>query len=260
VSPNDVQWWSLVIGLAVFVAVIALTFALRRLRERRGSSTGPSGEFVAERGAAARGATSGVAARSGRRRPAPPPPTGEPRELASAIRSAILRAVAERAPAGWTALVLAPPPHPDRMTWHVHLVPAVALDLRDGRTVTVAPPAATHEWQVAGGRAISVGEGDPEPAPGEEAVAVRVTGPYLTVMVGNEDGEAPVLVARVVPAGDEELPRPRAVATDPRAIQGALREAMELTVGSRMGGTAPTAGYPLGSWRAHERIWLAIGR
>ena len=258
-SPNDVQWWSLVIGLAVFVAVIALTFALRRRRERRGAPPGPPGEFVVQRGEAGSGATPVEAARASRRRPASPPPPGEPRELASAVRSAILRAVAERAPAGWSALILAPPPRPDRMTWHIHLVPEVALDLRDGRTVTVAPPAVTHEWQVAGGRTVSVGEGEPEPTPGDEAVAVRVTGPYLTVAVADEGG-APLLAARVVPAGDEELPRPRALATDPRAVQGALREAIELTIGSRMTGPSPTAGYPLGSWRAHERIWLSIGR
>ena len=257
-SPNDVQWWSLVIGLGVFVTIVLLLFVGRRRLERRDGSSGPSDATTTSSGAPAVVAPS--AAPAERRRPASPPPPGEPRELASAIRSAILRAAAERVPAGWTALILAPPAHPERMTWHVHLAPVVGLDLRDGRTVTVAAPAASHDWQVAGGRTVGIGEGDPEPAPGEEAVAVRVTGPYLAVAIAEESGRGLMLVARVVLLGDEELPQPRAAATDLRAVQGALREAIELCVGSRMTGPPPTVAYQLPSWRAHERTWLAINR
>lgn len=259
-SPNDVQWWSLVVGLCLFVVVVLALLVGRRVRERRRGPTPRSGEFVVNRRAATPVTERSETGTSSRRKPAAPPPHGEPRELASAIRSAILRAVAERAPAGWTALVLAPPAHPDRMTWHVHLVPEVALDLRDGRTVAVAAPAASHDWQIASGRSVGVGDGDPDPPPGDEAVAVRVTGPYLTLVVDEDGASAPQLVARVVLTGDDELPRPRALATDLRAVQGALREAVELTVGSRMSGPSPAVGYPLASWGAHERIWLAIGR
>ena len=259
-SPNDIQWWSLVVGLGVFVAVIALTFILRLRRERRYGPSAPAGEFVVNRGPATLPGEHIETRTPPRRRPAATPPLGEPHELGSAIRSAILRAVAERTPAGWTALILVPPPHPTRMTWHVHLAPEVGLDLRDGRTVNVAAPMASHNWQLAGGRIISVGDGDPDPPPGDEALAVRVSGPYLTVAIGENGGAAPSLVARVVQTGDDELPQPRAAATDLRAVQGALREAIELTVGSRMTGASPTAGYPLASWHGHERIWLAIGR
>jgi hypothetical protein len=146
------------------------------------------------------------------------------------------------------------------MTWHVHLVPEVALDLRDGRTVTVSAPVMSHEWQLPDGRTVGVGDGDPDPPPSDETSAVRVTGPYLIVAVTQESGQAPVLVARVVLSGGEELPQPRAATTDLRAVQGALREAIELTVGSRMTGTPPAVGYPRASWSAHERTWLTVSR
>ena len=96
------------------------------------------------------------------------------------------------------------------MTWHVHLAPEVALDLRDGRTVAVATPAPSHEWQVPGGRTVAVSEGDPVPAPGSETVSVRVTGPYLVVSASQEGGGSPLLVARVVQAAGDDLPQPRA--------------------------------------------------
>src|SRR5262249_37557334 len=143
----------------------------------------------------------------GRRRPIAPPPRGAPGEQASAIRSLILRTVAERAPAGWSALVLCPPPHPERMSWHVHLAPAVALDLKDGRTVTVAAPPASHEWQLAGGRTVGIGDGEPDPPPTDETVNVRVTGPYLIVTVSQAGSNPPELSARVMTAGDDDLPR-----------------------------------------------------
>jgi hypothetical protein len=260
VSPNDVQWWSLVVGLCLFVAIVCLTFIGRRIRERRHGSSSPGGELVVNRGPTAPSAAPAESRAGPRRRPPAPPPPREPRELASAIRSAILRAVAERAPSGWTALILAPPPNPTRMTWHVHLTPEVALDLHDGRTVAVAAPQASHDWQVAGGRTVSVADGDPDPPPGDEAIAVRVTGPYLTVVVAEQGDAGPVLAARVVLTDEDALPQPRAAATDLRAVQGALREAIELTVGSRMAGPPPTAGYPRASWSAHERIWLTISR
>ena len=263
VSTLDVQWWSLVVGLGVFGAIILATFARRRLKERREDTASSAGHGVDARagtpatpgGRAVPGETS-----SGRRRRSSPPPPGEPREIVSAIRSSILRAVAERMPTGWSALILSPPPHPERMTWHIHLAPDVALDLRDGRTVSVAAPAASHDWQIPGGRTVGIGDGDPEPPPGDEAVAVRVTGPYCIVAVSLDVGQSPLLVARVIVAEDDALPQPRATATDARAVQGALREAIELTVGSRMTGSPPAVGYPLTSWSGHERIWLTIGR
>ena len=260
-SANDVQWWSFVVGIGVFVAIVLVTFQLRRRRERLHGPSPRPGEFVAERGSSPPVTQPTESSRTERRRPAaPPPPAGEPGELASALRSAIVRVVAERAPAGWTALILTPPPHREQMTWHVHLAPDVALDLRDGRTVTVSPPPPSHQWQMSGGRVVGVGEGDPDPAPGEEATTVRVTGPYLLVTVQQATDQPPVLVARVVVTEGEEPPQPRAVATDLRAVSGALREAIELAIGSRMLGAPPAVGYPRASWSGHERSWLTIGR
>jgi hypothetical protein len=260
VSPNDVQWWSLIVGLGVFVGLVMVIFTLRRVRERRHGPTSPAGEFVADRSPSTQSAYPEEPERSARRRPVTPPPSGEPGELASAIRSAILRTIAERAPAGWTALILSPPPHRERMTWHLHLAPDVALVLRDGRTITASPPAATHEWQIARDRVVGVGEGDPEPGPSGELSTIRVTGPYLTVVVQMTEDQAPTLVAQVVVSDGDTPPQPRATATDPRAITGALREAVELAVGSRLAGATPAVGYALASWSAHERTWLTIGR
>jgi hypothetical protein len=263
VSQNDIQWWSLVVGLGVFVTIVLVAFVGRRIRERRASSTVPTR-------AGAQGDSSSMVM-NGRPgpadamldagdRPAGAASTGEPSELASAVRSSILRAVAERVPTGWTALVLSPPPHPERMTWHVHLAPEVGLDLRDGRTVNVAIPAASHEWQVPGGRTVAVGEGDPVPAPGDETVSVRVTGPYLVVSASQVGSESALLAARVVQASGDDLPQPRAKSTDLRAARAALREAIELTIASRMTGSPPAVGYPIASWTGHDRTWLTVRR
>jgi hypothetical protein len=184
--------------------------------------------------------------------------SGSPGELTSAIRSLILRTVAERSPAGWSALVLCPPPHSELITWHVHLAPEVALDLADGRSVAVAAPLASHEWQLAGGRIVSIGEGEPDPPPTEETVGLRVTGPYLVVAVRLTVGQAPELTARVMLAAGDEMPQSRAVATDTRAVQSALRQAVEHAVGSRMLGTPPAVGYRRSSWAGHERVWLTV--
>jgi hypothetical protein len=263
VSQLDVQWWSLVVGLNVFVVIVLATFAWRRLQERR-AGRASTGRGNATPSAVPRSDLARESApdspQQGKRRAARSTSMGEPRELASAIRSAIMRAAAERVPAGWTALILSPPPHPEQMSWHVHLGPRVALDLQDGRTIAVGPPAATHDWQLPNGRVVAIGEGDPEPPLGHEVTTVRVTGPYLIVVVSHEGGQPPMLVARAVQAGDEELPQPRALATDLRAVQGALRDAIELAVGSRLAGSPPTAGYPRSSWSGHERIWLAVER
>ena len=86
---------------------------------------------------------------------------------------------------------------------------------------------------------------------------VEGVGDLVVGLAGEEEaGQPPTLVARVVLTGSDELPQPRAAAIDPRAVQGALREAIELAVGSRMTGASPAVGYPLASWSAHERIWL----
>src|SRR4051812_37628044 len=88
-SQNDVQWWSLVIGLGVFVAVIAVTFVRRQIRERRDGPSSSSGEFVVTRRQPEPAADAPVVDKPTRRRPVAPPPPGEPRELVSAIRSSI---------------------------------------------------------------------------------------------------------------------------------------------------------------------------
>jgi hypothetical protein len=255
----------LVIGLLLFGAIVGLLFVRRRASER--ASGGPSAPRTDDLGRPVSPAMTAApsaedistgGSRPARRRPVPPPSAGSPTELASAIRSLILRAVGERAPAGWSALVLCPPPHSELVTWHVHLAPEVALDLADGRSVAVAAPLASHEWQLPGGRVVAVGEGDPDPAPTEETVGLRVTGPYLVVAVRQAVGQAPELTARVMLADGEEMPQSRAVATDTRAVQSALRQAVAQAIGSRMLGTPPAVGYRRSSWAGHERVWLTV--
>jgi hypothetical protein len=258
VSQTDLEWWALVTGIAIFATLVAALLVRRLLwpGDRVGSiETGTPGM---EARAANSSDRRPAPAPPGRRPKAEPPPSAGVHALASSVRSLVLRAVAERTPVGWTALALCPPPHPARMIWHVHLAPEVALDLRDGRTVTVGPPLPSHEWSLPGGRTVAVGEGDPEPGPTAETVAVRVTGPYVVVTVEDASGESPLLVASVMGGGDE-LPQPRAAATDARAVQAALREAIELAIGSRMSGSPPALGYGPAGWAGHERIWLTIG-
>jgi hypothetical protein len=144
------------------------------------------------------------------------------------------------------------------MTWHVHLSPEVALDLQDGRVLPVAAPVPSHAWQLAGGRTVRIGDGDPEPAPTDETLALRVTGPYLIVAASLPRDRPPELVARVVSADGDELPHQRAVAADPRSVQAALREAVEQAIGSRMLGAPPSVRYRRPSWNSHERVWLTI--
>jgi hypothetical protein len=92
---------------------------------------------------------------------------------------------------------------------------------------------------------------------------VRVTGPYLLVVVrlrGDGQGSTePRLTARVVTTGDT-LPEPRAPLSDTRAVQAALREGIELAIGSRMTDAPPALGYRLAAWTGHERTWLTISR
>ncbi len=262
-SNPDIQWWSFVIGLLVFAAIIGLVYLRRCFRSPEAAAAMAADRWNNLPGSGA--ASAEAAAKAERRRPAAPPPTSTPHEQSSAVRSLLLRVVAERAPAGWSVLVLTPPAHADRMTWHVHLAPSVALDLKDGRSVPAAPPAPSHEWRIAGGRTVGVGDGELDPPPTDDAVAVRVTGPYLVVVVepdadGSGDGERlPRLTARVVTTGDA-LPEPRALLSDQRAVQAALREAIELAIGTRMSGTLPALGYRLTAWTGHEQTWLAVSR
>ena len=266
-SQGEVQIWALAIGLLVFAAVVGVIYARRRASERASGRSADNEEHdiwtgapIAPPGDVTVISTSTGGWSSGRRRPAPSPVSGSPDELASGVRSLVLRAVAERAPTGWSALILCPPPHPEQMAWHVHLTPEIALDLKDGRTVSVAAPLASHEWHLPGGRTVGVGDGDPEPPPSDETVALRITGPYLVVAVSRPVGKLPEMTARVMTVGDEALPQPRAATTDIRAMQAALREAVELAVGSRMLGAPPAVGYRRSSWDGHERVWLTMGR
>jgi hypothetical protein len=265
-SPSELQLWALVVGLLIFGSVVVVLFLRRRAAERAaggpltisdGLSLHPTSVEPAPT-AATPPAPTPSDSRAGRRRREPPPPPGAPGELASAIRSLILRAIAERAPAGWSALVLCPPPHPELITWHIHLAAEVALDLQDGRSVAVAAPLASHEWQLSGGRVVGIGEGEPHPPPTDETVRLRVTGPYLVVAVRQANDRPPELSAKVMTADGDELPETRAVATDTRAAQSALRDAVEHAVGSRMLGTPPAVGYRRSSWAGHEKVWLSI--
>jgi hypothetical protein len=256
--------WAFLVGLGVFVGLVLLLFVLRRLRERGAPRETRSSRIRnGERRGSSPTPPLGLSTDARRRQPpseAPASGGGRVSELGIGVRSLLLRTVAERAPAGWSALVLCPPAHPDRMTWHVHLAPEVALDLKDGRSVPVSGPAPSHEWQLAGGRTVGIGDGDPVPPPTDETINVRATGPYLVVEVSREGDQPAILTAQVLGEAADELPRPRAAASDVRAVQGALREAVELAVGSKMLGPAPAAGYRPASWGAHERIWLTISR
>lgn len=249
----DPSFLAFLTGIPLLAIFVAALYVRRRARERAGLVS-PTG-----RGLEAEVVMPGVPESTPRRRPITVAPPAGDRELASAVRSTILRVVSERAPAGWTILVLCPPPGTALMTWHVHLAPQVAVDVPDGRSVPVNPPAPSHEWQLPGGRSVGVGNGDPEPAPATDARAIRVSGPYLQVLLRAETDQPPLLAARVEgsPDGSPEL---RATPTDLRAVQAALREAVELAIGARMLGTPPTLGYGPGAWAGHERVWLTIGR
>ena len=247
----DPSFWALITGLPLLGLFVWALLGRRQALERGATLANPPSAPPLPAPTADQAAA--------RRRPRYEPPAPGEHELASAVRSAILRAVAERTPAGWTTLVLCPPPHPALMTWHVHLTPAVALDVPDGRSVPVSPPAPSHEWQLPGGRSVGVGNGDPEPAPRPDTLAVRVSGPYLQVNVKTESGQPALLTARVE-GGPEGSPEFRALPTDNRALQSALREAIEQAVGTRMLGTPPTLGYRLGAWGGHDRVWLTVSR
>lgn len=250
----DQSFLAFLTGIPLLAIFVAALYARRRAKERATLAGGTAPDtYKGEVSAALAGED------VPRRRPVITGPPAGDRELASAVRSTILRVVAERAPASWTALVLCPPPSPGLMTWHVHLAPQVAVDVPDGRSVPVNAPAPSHEWQLPGGRSVGVGNGDPEPAPASDARAIRVSGPYLQVALQAAEGQPPTLLARVEgsPDGSPEL---RAVPTDIRAVQAALREAVELAIGTRMHGSPPTLGYGLGAWAGHDRVWLTIGQ
>jgi len=185
-------------------------------------------------------------------------PDHDPALIATRVRTAILQALAERCPIGWRALLLSPPPHPRRMTWHVHLGGAVALDLIDGRTVPTAPPAASHEWTLPSGRRAAVAVGDPRPSPGPETRAIRVGGAYLSVTyTAGAAGSSRWLVSLGIGARRQgEL---RAPVRDAAAFDTLLREAVTRSIGQRLGRDGSAMGYTPTSWADHEVTWLEIG-
>jgi LPXTG-motif cell wall-anchored protein len=258
VGQHDPSFWALLVGLPLLGLLAGALYIRRRRRgpiENAGTDLWPALPPAVAAEAESGPEEDVPAPTSVRRRPrATAPPAGD-QELASAVRSTILRTVAERAPVGWTTLVLCPPPHPELMTWHVHLAPDVALDLRDGRSVPATTPASSYGWSLPGGRTVRVGEGDPTPGPTAETVTVRIHGPYLKVAVHRGAGQAPILSAQVVGLADGS-PDLRAAPSDLRGVRAALREAIELAVGSRMLGSPPSLGYGLAAWNGHERVWL----
>ena len=172
--------------------------------------------------------------------------------LARAIGATLLQTVAEHAPVGWQILVLSPPPHPDAMTWHVHLAPTLRLDLADGRAVATNAPTAGHDWTLPSGRRASVATGDATPAPGPTTTAVRVTGPYVAVSLAG----AQVSLRCLDGTGRaHELRAPRA---DLERLRSAARQAVDLAVASKLSGGGSTLAYSAASWRAHGRTWLTV--
>ncbi|MCC6174688.1 MAG: hypothetical protein IT305_05235 [Chloroflexi bacterium] len=186
---------------------------------------------------------------------APPPP--DERDLAATLRAALVQAVAERVPAGWSALVLSPPPSRGPMTWHVHLMPQISLDLQDGRTVPAAPPAPSHEWQLASGRCVAIASGEPQPGPTADTVAVRVDGPYLNVACrsGGDSPESSTIFATVTGANGRPVEL-RTSVDRTAGLHATLAEAVAQAVGTRIGGAPPVLGYSPASWHGHERLWL----
>ena len=172
--------------------------------------------------------------------------------LARAIGATLLQTVAEHAPAGWQLLVLSPPPHPDAMTWHVHLAPTLRLDLADGRAVAAQAPSVGHDWTLPSGRRASVATGDPTPAPGPTTAAVRVSGPYLSVSLSGAQ-----VVLRCLD-GLERAHELRAPRSDLERLRAAARQAVDLAVASKIGGGGSTLAYSAASWRAHGRSWLTV--
>ncbi|MFN8636844.1 MAG: hypothetical protein U0893_23600 [Chloroflexota bacterium] len=268
-SQSEAQMWALLAGFFILGSIVYVLYSRRRTLERAGLAGPPRSEFdrappkpsdlqpepaIAERATAA---TAPAATAPSRHTPSPDS-LQEVEALAMGIRSLVSRTVSERVPLGWSALILCPPAHPHQMTWHVHLAPRIALDLNDGRTVPASAPEPTHAWQLPGGRTVQVSDGDPDPAPTVETTNVRVTGPYFTVSMTCEAGQEAQIVARVLGDGADDLPQPRASAHDVRAVQGALRSAVELAVSSKMLGAAPVVGYRPASWAAHERVWLTV--
>ena len=172
--------------------------------------------------------------------------------LGRAIGATLLQTVAEHAPAGWQILLLSPPPHPETMTWHVHLAPSIRLDLADGRAVAASAPDAGHEWTLPSGRRASVATGDPRPAPGPSTAAVRVAGPYVSVALSGAD-----LVLRCLdgmgPAHELRVPR-----RELERLRSAVRQAVDLAVATKIGGGGSTLAYSAASWQVHGRSWLTV--
>ena len=180
------------------------------------------------------------------------PTDAEAVALARAIGATLLQTVAEHAPAGWQILLLSPPPHPEAMTWHVHLAPTLRLDLADGRAVAAQPPSVGHEWSLPSGRRATVATGDPTPAPGPTTAAVRVAGPYASLSLGGAQ-----LALRCLDGSGRahELRVPR---HDVERLRAAVRQAVDLAVASKIGGGGATLAYSAASWRAHGRSWLTV--
>jgi hypothetical protein len=180
------------------------------------------------------------------------PLAAEPEARMRAVAAGLAQAVAEHTPAGWVALLLAPPPGDGPLTWHVHLAPTVRLDLADGRAIGAAPPAGGHEWLLPSGRRASVARGDPTPAPGASTVAVRVAGPHFSATL---DGATLVLRCPDRKRRTHELAVP---AVDAERVSGAARQAVELAVEARLAGATPMLAYSPRSWSAHARTWLRV--
>jgi hypothetical protein len=180
------------------------------------------------------------------------PPDAEAVALARAIGVTLLQTVAEQAPAGWQILLLSPPPHQDRMTWHVHLAPSIRLELADGRAVAAQGPSGGHEWALPSGRRATVATGDPAPAPNPTTTAVRVAGPYVSVSLGGAQVSLRCLDGRGRP---HEL---RAPHRDLERLRSAARQAVDLAVASKMSGGGSTLAYSTASWAAHGRSWVTV--
>jgi hypothetical protein len=253
-APNDGLVWVLV--LAAFMLGVASTLLvtrLRRGRQRVDGSTSPVASPAVEAlspGAADRRRDSPF--------PAAAPPLAAPVDTGTpgrALQAQLLVVTAERLPAGGQALVISPPGEQPPLVWHIHLGVGVVLAVPDGRTIPILAPPDSREWRLPSGRVVRIADGGREHQISHDTVTVQVTGPYLRVtLIAAQPGALKLTVTAFGdPRGPSEL---CADLQDGRAIEAALRQALDLAASSRAARPPMVLSYSRAGWEAHLHTWL----
>jgi hypothetical protein len=253
-SASDGAVWALVAGAFVLGALCALAVSTLMGRRGAGSDADTSRDSSVSTWTGGGTLTAIEDRTSGaERRP------DESERLPHALRSLLLTVVAEALPTGGSALIQAPVTRSSAMVWHIHVDPLVALDVRDGRTISVARPAPTHQWRLPRRTVVQVAQGGPDHPTTSEAVAMRVVGAYLRVTLnGDARGWRSVTAStHTDPRGASDL---TADAASWSAVEAALRQAVGLAIGRRLDASPPALGYGRVAWDSHERIWLTASR